>query len=343
MTVHSEPTAASTPPPRSAANAAATLGSMAPLVQAVLVVLGLVSVAGELWALDPRRATSPGLAALVHLGEFVLAGWVARRLLAALAALLELFDAIALAAARLAVSNDRLADTLIRTPLEAAARPGASAASLASESAASEARTMALAEIRVALKKAEWDQAEALIETFSDNHQDDHAVAPLRNDLKAARQSAAAALRVRLDAAREAKDPDRVLEHREALAPLLEPEERVELDRGLARWFMALIQKRLRPGVMTLDLAVLASRVASAFDSTPEGASLRAALPTLRRSVGLCARCGQPYTGLADACPACLGTAQVPVFIPPPDPPQNGGPPRSFDEEVSEATDLEPE
>ena len=66
---------------------------------------------------------------------------------------------------------------------------------------------------------------------------------------------------------------------------------------------MALIQKRMRQGAMTTDIALLATRVAAAFDATPEGASLRAALPTLRRSVGLCARCGQPYTGIADACP----------------------------------------
>ena len=73
---------------------------------------------------------------------------------------------------------------------------------------------------------------------------------------------------------------------------------------------------------MTMEIAVLATRVAGAFDTTPEGASLHAALPTLRRSVGLCACCGQPYTGIADACPSCLATSSFPVYVPPAAPPQ---------------------
>ncbi len=61
---------------------------------------------------------------------------------------------------------------------------------------------------------------------------------------------------------------------------------------------------------MQTDLAVLAGRIADAFSHTVAGASLRASLPTLRRSAGLCSRCGQPYTGLANACPACLAQTQ---------------------------------
>ena len=44
-----------------------------------------------------------------------------------------------------------------------------------------------------------------------------------------------------------------------------------------------------------------------------QGASVRAALPTLRRSVGLCPRCAQPYTGVAEACPRCLRRRGAPV------------------------------
>ena len=55
----------------------------------------------------------------------------------------------------------------------------------------------------------------------------------------------------------------------------------------------------------------LAARFAESFAATVEGASVRASLPTLRRSVGLCPRCAQPYIGVADACPNCLkGAAQ---------------------------------
>ena len=77
---------------------------------------------------------------------------------------------------------------------------------------------------------------------------------------------------------------------------------------------MALIQKRLRAGTIRIDVVELAAKVAERFDHTSEGASLRAALPTLRRSAGLCARCGKPYTGIADACPVCLTTQSFPAF-----------------------------
>jgi hypothetical protein len=137
----------------------------------------------------------------------------------------------------------------------------------------------------------------------------------------------AATLRARLEAARAANDPGRVLEIRATLATVLEPEQSALLDRSLARWFMDLIQKRLRQGAISAEVVELATRVAAALDSTPEGASLRAALPTLRRSVGLCARCGSPYTGLADACPACMGAGLPAVSIGPSSPSQDGGSP----------------
>ena len=59
----------------------------------------------------------------------------------------------------------------------------------------------------------------------------------------------------RLDAAREANDLERVLELREPLRQLLEPEALATLDRTLAKWFMALIQKRMRQGAMTKEIA----------------------------------------------------------------------------------------
>src|SRR5437763_175633 len=81
------------------------------------------------------------------------------------------------------------------------------------------------------------------------------------------------------------------------VAPLLVADELRSLDRELARWCMGMIQKRLRTGTMGVDVATLAARVAESLDATTEGASLRAALPTLRRSAGLCARCARPYNG----------------------------------------------
>ena len=97
-----------------------------------------------------------------------------------------------------------------------------------------------------------------------------------------------------------------MIELREGLKPLVDPETLRSLDLELAKWFMMTIHRRLRSGTMRPDVAILAARVAGSLDDTPEGASLRASLPTLRRAAGLCARCGQPYKGIADACPACL-------------------------------------
>jgi hypothetical protein len=67
-----------------------------------------------------------------------------------------------------------------------------------------------------------------------------------------------------------------------------------------------LIHRRLRTGTIQSEVVQLASRFSEVFATTVEGASVRAALPTLRRSVGLCPRCSQPYAGVAEACPKCL-------------------------------------
>ena len=123
----------------------------------------------------------------------------------------------------------------------------------------------------------------------------------------------AAALREKLDAARAAKDAERVLELHAAAEELFELDAKRALDREVAAWFLALIQQRLRSGTLNGEVVELAARVSTRFETTYEGASLRAALPTLRRGAGLCPKCGAPYKGLADACPACTAAATKPV------------------------------
>lgn len=113
-------------------------------------------------------------------------------------------------------------------------------------------------------------------------------------------------LRARLDASRSANDPESVLALRDELAAQLSGEALNELDREVVRWLILLIQRRMRTGTVRADVVRLADRVASRFGATLEGASLRASLPTLRRSAGLCPACGEPYTGLEDACPTCI-------------------------------------
>ncbi len=126
------------------------------------------------------------------------------------------------------------------------------------------------------------------------------------------RESAETDLRARLDASRQANDAESVLNYRSQLIPLLAEEIRRQLDAELIRWFMALLMCRMRAGTVRADVAQLAEAIAEAFPTSTEGASLRASLPTLRRSAGLCPRCSEPYTGEDDACPQCLGKS-VPV------------------------------
>ena len=164
---------------------------------------------------------------------------------------------------------------------------------------------MAAAGIRQAIADGRWEQAERLIATFEDDHPGSSTARTLADELAEARRAAVADLRARLDAARAVHDPIRAIEFRDALTQHLRGEPLKELDRTLVKWVLGLIQRRLRAGQAQRDVAELAARAAESFGDLPEGASLRASLPTLRRSAGLCPRCAQPYAGLDDACPQC--------------------------------------
>lgn len=110
-------------------------------------------------------------------------------------------------------------------------------------------------------------------------------------------------------ASRAANDPDTVLALHGQLITLMDGEERARLDRELMSWFMSLLMKRMRGGTVRTDVAVLAARLVERFPATSEGAALRASLPTLRRSAGLCPVCAEVYQGVEDACPDCLARA----------------------------------
>lgn len=169
---------------------------------------------------------------------------------------------------------------------------------LALERAAGSARP-AVDGLRRAIEGQDWDRVEAIARDHPDDPQ---VVAASEN------------LRQRIEAARQANDPDAAMASRDELARLLHGEPIQEVDRSLVKWLIGLIHKRLRTGTIRPDVVGLAGRVADRFGGTAEGASLRAALPTLRRSAGLCPKCGEPYTGLADACPKCLApTADEPA------------------------------
>ena len=164
-------------------------------------------------------------------------------------------------------------------------------------------------EIERAIDASDWSEAERRMADFEVDFGDDPDLPRMKNELSAARSGSISERLAQLDAARRVNDTAGAFEIYEALSPILDARQKAELDQDLARWFLGAIQRRMRASKIQPDVVQLASRFAESFATTTEGASVRAALPTLRRSVGLCPRCAQPYTGIADACPQCLKSA----------------------------------
>lgn len=192
------------------------------------------------------------------------------------------------------------------------------------------------AEVRGLIREGAWESAEERARAFVAEHEGDPRGPALIEELERARRDAADRWREQLQAAREVNDPARVLELYEGVPPVLDDPARRDLDSELAGWFLAVVHRRLRSGLLQIEVVTLVERVSATFGHTKEGASLRAALPTLRRGAGLCARCGKPYTGLADACPECLGgAAPPPPVIPELDPVDDLEPISVEDEEPS--------
>ena len=167
-------------------------------------------------------------------------------------------------------------------------------------------RERLLAEIGTVLRSGRWSDVGALLDAFEAQFPGDPAVAGIRERLEVARREELRSHLEQLEAARRVNDPDRVLELYRAVESSLEFERRGELGRELALWFLELIHRRLRNVPIQAEVVHLATQVSEVFGATTEGASLRASLPMLRRTVGLCPRCAEPYRGAAAACPRCL-------------------------------------
>jgi hypothetical protein len=227
---------------------------------------GLVSDAQFTWG--ERRVM--GMVALITIGGFGLAGWVAGRLIKASADLIEVVIAGAESAGRTA---DLIELHVVPT----------------------------LGRIAAALERAR-PAASALAGTGGPEE------APRAID----------GLRAQLEAARRADDPERVIDCRDALTEHLRGEPLRDLDRQVVRWLVGRVQARARAGTAAgaLAAASLAARVAESFGDTPEGASLRAALPSLRRDAGLCPRCARPNPADGDLCPRCAIAAPAPGAAP---------------------------
>jgi hypothetical protein len=197
---------------------------------------------------------------------------------------------------------------------------------LASGSHSPSDRERSLAEIDRATRLGQWADAAALLEAFAARFPEDPNLPGLTAQLDAGRRRSARDQMAQLEAARQVNDPTRVLELYQAVRPALELEQRTALERDLASWFLSLMQRRLRTGKIQPEVVALATQVAETFATTAAGASMHAALPTLRRSVGLCPRCAQPYAGIADACPKCLSGEPHRVGAHTPEPPARPSP-----------------
>ena len=260
-----------------------------------------------------------GITATTLLVGFGLAGWVAGRLLRAAAELIDVMVDQAESSGRAA----NLIEWHVAPALERMAV--ALERSLAApREAAVDGKAMAVAGARQAILDERWDQADRLIAALTRDHPGSPEITGLADELAEARREVVDGLKAQLDAAQAVNDPERVIELRDALTQHLRGDPLRDLDRKLIQWLMALIQRRMRTGTVRGDVVTLATKVAESFGDTPEGASLRASLPTLRRSVGLCPRCAQPYVGLANACPQCQAAdktkapAPAPALAPPP-------------------------
>jgi len=251
-----------------------------------------------------RGGVIPALEALYLFGGLTLVGGLAGVALRAVAAWLDLRAVEGVAAPRWEAA---VAEGCARLAEAVASRP---AAAERVENAMSR-KPEWIAEVRQAIRGGHWGDARSLVTAFAEAHPGDPDAERLVGELAGARRSAADDLLAKVEAARGVNDAERVIELREGLGPLLDAEPLRALDRDLGRWFLLLIGRRLRTGTVRTDVAELAGRVAERFDDTPEGASLRASLPTLRRAAGLCPRCAQPYRGVEDACPVCLASQAV--------------------------------
>ena len=149
-----------------------------------------------------------------------------------------------------------------------------------------------------------------------------------------------AGLRSRLEASKAANDPNGAMDARELILGRLSAEEREGFDRDLVKWMLAALMRRMRGGTVSVEVVELAGRIAETFANRVEGASVRASLPTLRRSAGLCPRCAKPYVGVEEACAECLKTAVAPTATTP----SNGSTPSTPSaEEIDEVFRVDPE
>jgi hypothetical protein len=112
-------------------------------------------------------------------------------------------------------------------------------------------------------------------------------------------------VRSELAAARTAGRAARAIEIRDQLTQHLRGEPLHALDLELTLWLLKLVERRVQAGTVDAELAGWVARALDSFGEMPEAEPLRVALPALRRTAGLCQRCGLPVPGPDPICPSC--------------------------------------
>jgi hypothetical protein len=191
-----------------------------------------------------------------------------------------------------------------------------------------EADLAAFAALDQLLDENQWEKADALLQSLRGKTSNQDLTA-MQERLRIREGERIEDLVARLEAARLANDADGVLEFYGRLTPIMPLDQLAEQQARVLPWLMALLMRRMRGGTVRADVAMLATKISDRFGTTVEGASLRASLPVLRRSAGLCPRCALPYKGIEDACPACLnGSASLSEA----DKPESGTPAEAVNE-----------
>jgi hypothetical protein len=311
------------------------LAGVARPLEVGLLAIGAIHASTHLLALTtgPNQPAAEMLRTLAYaLNDLILAGlgaWVGGRLIREVAARGEAAD-------RQAGAIREATERMGREVVAALGRiAGLLEANAQAPARADDGRASALAGVRRAIDEGRWRQAETLARAFERSYPDAPEARWLGEEVSEGKQVAVDGLRARLDAARGVGDAEAVLSARDELAEHLQGDPRRDLDRQVVSWLMGVIRKGLAQVPVRPEVVELATRVAEHFAETSEGASLRKALPVLRRSVGLCPRCARPYAGEDDACPECLGTVTGPTLaLATVEPPLPDGPRPSVFEEA---------
>jgi hypothetical protein len=288
---------------------------LAPIVSSVLLFVGLTLFVGNVLErlLAPgygmRERMIWGAIGLGYLMGFPLAGFVVFFLFRAATDLIDLWIDSEVSAEKTADLMERQLVPGVNRMCQLLEKTNESLAGLAAgraDPAASSAqvRQQAIEAVREAVRREAWDQARQLLTAFAEKFPDAPEAKDLAAQLESSRGRKVQALRTQLDEAQQAGDAERTLTARDRLSAYLDGNDLEQLDRRVAGWLTRYIRDRLAAG-RARDVLPLAERVVDTFGDTTEGSMVRAALPTLRRSSGLCPDCGQPYDVSLERCPAC--------------------------------------